>query len=83
MSSTYKLQVGQGGTITLPEPIQESNAFFEGEMVQLLELNEETLVISRKTSQVNKVADRMAQQWQDAGVLFESLMKALREIREG
>jgi hypothetical protein len=39
-------------------------------------------VLSRKTSEVNALADRLATEWRAGGETLESMLLALREERE-
>jgi hypothetical protein len=50
-------------------------------VLTLIELSDDVFVLSRRRSQVDEVADRLAREWQDSGETLESMLAALREVR--
>ena len=81
MKSTYQIQVGRRGVITFPKELREQNNIAEGEILNLIELSENVFVISRRRSQVDEAANKLAQEWRDSGESLESMLAALREVR--
>jgi AbrB family looped-hinge helix DNA binding protein len=81
MKTTYQVQVGRRGVITLPKEIREQDNISDGEILNLIELSSNVFVISRSRSQVDEVANKLAQEWQDSGESLESMLKVLREVR--
>ena len=47
----------------------------------LIELSDGVFVISQRRSQVDEVAIKLAQEWQDSGESLESMLTTLREVR--
>jgi len=81
MKSTYQVQVGRRGVITFPKELRDQNNIADGEILNLIELSDGVFVISRRHSQVDEVANKLAQEWQDSGESLESLLTTLREVR--
>ena len=81
MSNTYQIQVGRRGVITFPKELRDQNNIADGEVLNLIELSENVFVISRRRSQVDEVANKLAQEWQDSGESLESMLLTLREVR--
>jgi AbrB family looped-hinge helix DNA binding protein len=81
MMPTYKVQVGRRGVITLPKELRDQNNIADGEILNLIELSKDVFIISRRRSQLDEVANKLAQEWQDSGESLESMLTALREAR--
>ncbi len=81
MKSTYQVQVGRRGVITFPKELRDQNNIADGDILNLIELSDGVFVISRRHSQVDEVANKLAQEWQDSGESLESLLTTLREVR--
>ena len=81
MKSTYQVQVGRRGVITFPKELRDQNNIADGDILNLIELSDGVFVISRRHSQVDDVANKLAQEWQDSGESLESLLTTLREVR--
>ncbi|MBC8508316.1 MAG: AbrB/MazE/SpoVT family DNA-binding domain-containing protein [Anaerolineales bacterium] len=81
MNYTYQVQVGRRGVITFPKELRDQKNIADGEILNLIELSNDVFVISRRRSQVDEVANRLAQEWQDSGENLESMLNTLREVR--
>ena len=81
MSNTYQVQVGRRGVITFPKELRDQKEIADGEILTLIELSDDVFVISRRRSQVDEVANKLAQEWQDSGESLESMLLTLREVR--
>ena len=81
MKTTYQVQVGRRGVITFPKELRDQNNITDGEILNLIELSENVFVISRHRSQVDEIANKLAQEWQDSGESLESMLTTLREVR--
>ena len=81
MNTTYQIQVGRRGVITGPKALRDQNNIADGEILNLIELSEDVFVISRRRSQIDEVANKLAQEWQDSGESLESMLTTLREVR--
>ena len=81
MKYTYQVQVGRRGVITFPKELRDQKNIQDGEILNLIELSDDVFVISRRRSQVDEVADILAQEWQNKGETLESMLNTLREVR--
>jgi len=81
MNTTYQVQVGRRGVITFPKELRDQKNIADGEILNLIELSDHVFVISRGRSQVDEVANQLAQEWQDSDESLESMLLALREVR--
>jgi AbrB family looped-hinge helix DNA binding protein len=81
MNTTYQVQVGRRGVITVPKELRDQNNIADGEILNLIELSDDVFVISRRRSQIDEVANKLAQEWQDSGESLESMLTTLREVR--
>jgi bifunctional DNA-binding transcriptional regulator/antitoxin component of YhaV-PrlF toxin-antitoxin module len=81
MDATYQVQVGRRGVITFPKALRDQNNIADGEILNLIDLSGGVFVISRRRSQVDEVANKLAKEWQDSGVTLESMLTTLREVR--
>jgi len=79
--STYQVQIGRRGVITIPKELREQNDIVDGEILTLIPLSEDVFVISRQRSQVDMVANQLASEWQDSGESLESMLSTLRQVR--
>jgi bifunctional DNA-binding transcriptional regulator/antitoxin component of YhaV-PrlF toxin-antitoxin module len=81
MNPTYRIQVGRRGVITFPKELRDQKNILDGEILNLIELSDNVFVISRQRSQVDEIANRLANEWQDSGESLESMLSTLREVR--
>jgi bifunctional DNA-binding transcriptional regulator/antitoxin component of YhaV-PrlF toxin-antitoxin module len=81
MKTIYRIQVGRRGVITFPKELRDQNHIADGEILNLIELSNNVFVISRRRSQIDEVANKLAQEWQDSGESLESMLTTLREVR--
>lgn len=81
MSSIFEVKVVRRGVITLPKELRNNNNIVEGDTLSLIELGDGVVVMSRKRSVVDAIADKLAAEWQEAGESLESMLATLREVR--
>ena len=81
MENSYQVQVGRRGVITFPKEIRDQENIADGEILNLIKLSGDVYVISRRSSQVARAADQLAEEWKDSGESLESMLSTLREIR--
>jgi len=81
MNPTYRVQVGRRGVITFPKELRDQKNILDGEILNLIELSDNVFVISRQRSQIDEIANRLANELQDSGESLESMLSTLREVR--
>ena len=79
--SSMTIHVAQRGLITIPKSLRQAYGIQPGDALTLLDLGG-VFVLSRKPSQVDELADRIAADLQGKGESLESMLQALREERE-
>ena len=82
MDKTFYVQISQRGVITLPKPLRQAYGLKSGDVVTLVDLGN-ALVISPRRSQVDQLAEEISQALSERGETLETMVKALREQREG
>jgi bifunctional DNA-binding transcriptional regulator/antitoxin component of YhaV-PrlF toxin-antitoxin module len=78
--TTFTVQVAQRGLLTLPKALRDEHRIQPGDELTLLDLGG-VFVLSRRPSQVDILADKMAHEFDARGETLESMLQALREIR--
>lgn len=81
MSEPITLQLAQRGVLTLPKTIREAYDLKPGDTLILLDLGG-VFVLSPRVSQISRVADKLAAEWQADGETLESMLQTLHEVRE-
>jgi len=80
MSETT-VQMTDRGVITLPKKLRDTYRLRGGANLTLLDLGG-IFVLSPRSSQIDVLADQVAEQWAADGQTLESMLQALREERE-
>jgi len=80
MSETT-VQMTDRGVITLPKKLRDTYRLRGGANLTLLDLGG-IFVLSPRSSQIDVLADQVAEQWAADGKTLESMLQALREERE-
>ncbi len=78
--SVYPVQVAKRGVITLPAAVRRQNQIQEGQIMTLVDLDGVLILIPREL-QTDRLANRLAQAWQEQGLDLETMLKTLREVR--
>lgn len=82
MSDTMTIQMAQRGLLTLPKALRESYNLKPGDSFTLLDLGG-VFVLSPRRSEIDALADRVVQELTEQGETLETMLRALREEREG
>jgi len=77
---SFTLQVAQRGLITLPQAVRKAYDIRPGQAMTLVDLDG-VFVLSPRPSQVDPLADELAQELAARGQSLESMLQALREVR--
>lgn len=79
--SVYRVQIAKRGVVTLPAEVRKGSALQEGQMMTLIDLGG-VFVLAPKEIEADRLANRLAEKWQQQGESLETLLKTLREVRE-
>ena len=77
---SFKVRIAQRGLITLPQKVRQAYNIRPGQEMNLMDLDG-VLVLSARPSQVDAIADRIAEELGQRGESLESMLAALREAR--
>jgi len=77
---SFTVQIAQRGLVTLPKEVRQAYNLQPGQKLTLLDLDG-VFVLSRQPSQVDALADRIADELRGRGETLESMLQALREVR--
>lgn len=76
------VKIRRKGTITIPAKLRKEYKFEEGQTLTVIDLGEGTILLTPKVSQVDKLANQIAEKFKDEGITFEDLLQALNELRK-
>jgi bifunctional DNA-binding transcriptional regulator/antitoxin component of YhaV-PrlF toxin-antitoxin module len=78
--ASMTLQMAQRGVITVPKELRELYGLRPGDSFTLIDLGG-VFVLSRRRSEIDAIADKVAAQWGENGESLETMLKALRDER--
>ena len=76
------VKIRRKGTITIPAKLRKEYKLEEGQTLTVIDLGEGTILLTPKVSQVDKLANQIAEKFKDEGITLEDLLQALHEIRK-
>lgn len=76
------VKIRRKGTITIPAKLRKEYKFEEGQTLTVIDLGEGTILLTPKVSQVDKLANQIAEKFKDEGITLEDLLQALNELRK-
>ena len=76
-----QLQMAQRGVITIPKSLRESYGLQPGDVFTLIDLGG-VFVLSPRRSEIDTLAEKIADQWAQDGETLETMLQALREERD-
>lgn len=81
MSNTMTVRVAQRGVMTIPKRLRETYDIKPGDYLDLTDLGG-AFMVSPGRSEVDIIADSISETLIEKGETLESMLKALREVRE-
>ena len=81
MQPSTTLQLAQRGLITLPKPLRDEYGLNPGDSLTLIDIGG-VFVLSPYASQIDQITARISEQLSERGETLESMLAALREVRE-
>lgn len=76
------VKIRRKGTITIPAKLRKEYKLEEGQTLTVIDLGKGTLLLTPKVSQVDKLANQIAEKFKDEGITLEDLLQALNELRK-
>jgi AbrB family looped-hinge helix DNA binding protein len=76
------LRIRRKGIITLPASLRKKYKLEEGQTLTIIDLGEGTILLAPKVSQVDKLANQIAEKLKDENITFEDLLQELNKIRK-
>lgn len=76
----YRIHVAKRGVITLPAEVRRENQIQEGQAMTLIDLDG-VLILAPQELQTDRLANRLAEMWQEQGLDLETMLRTLREVR--
>ena len=76
------VKIRRKGTITIPAKLRKEYKLEEGQTFSVIDLGEGTILLTPKVSQVDKLANQIAEKFKDEGITLEDLLQALNELRK-
>jgi AbrB family looped-hinge helix DNA binding protein len=73
--------MAQRGVITIPKSLRESYGLQPGDAFTLIDLGG-VFVLSPRRSEIDALADKIADQWTKDGETLETMLQALRKERD-
>jgi bifunctional DNA-binding transcriptional regulator/antitoxin component of YhaV-PrlF toxin-antitoxin module len=79
--ASVSLQMAQRGVITIPKSLRESYGMEPGDTFTLIDLGG-VFVLSPRRSEIDRIADKIAEEWVEEGETLETMLQALRDERD-
>jgi AbrB family looped-hinge helix DNA binding protein len=79
--SEITVKLTDRGVITIPKELRDAYRLRGGDSLTLIDLDG-VFVLSPRSSQVDALADKVAEQWTTDGLTLETMLQALREERD-
>jgi AbrB family looped-hinge helix DNA binding protein len=76
------VKIRRKGTITIPAKLRKEYKLEEGRILTIIDLGKGTILLTPKVSQVDKLANQIAEKFKDEGITFDGLLQALNELRK-
>ena len=76
------VKIRRKGTITIPAKLRKDYKLEEGQTLTIIDLGKGTILLTPKVSQVDKLANQIAEKFKDEGITLEDLLQALNELRK-
>ncbi len=80
MKTVFEVRVRRDGQITLPKELRDRMG--TESMLTLQDLGNGALLLTRSHSSVSEIADKLAREWQAAGMSLEDMLAELRQMRK-
>jgi AbrB family looped-hinge helix DNA binding protein len=79
--TSINLRMAERGVITIPKSPRDAYGLKSGDTLTLIDLGG-VFVLSPRRSEIDTMADKVADQWTEDGETLASMLQALREERD-
>lgn len=76
------VKIRRKGNITIPAKLRKEYKLEEVQTLTVIDLGEGTILLTPKVSQVDKLANQIAEKFKDEGITLEDLLQTLNELRK-
>ena len=76
------VKIRRKGTITIPAKLRKEYKLEEGQKLTIIDLGNGAILLTPIVSQVDKLANQIAEKFKDEGITLEDLLQALNELRK-
>jgi bifunctional DNA-binding transcriptional regulator/antitoxin component of YhaV-PrlF toxin-antitoxin module len=82
MANSTIIQIRSKGTVTLPIELRRKYGLDEGNILNMIDLGDGSLLLTPTMTQVDRLGDRVAKAMADEDVSLEEILAVLDEERE-
>lgn len=75
------IKVRRGGRIALPKALRDSNNIQDGDLILLADAGDGIIIMQHKKSQVDQIAEQLADEFRKEGITFEDVLQEIKRIR--
>jgi len=76
------VKIRRKGTITIPAKLRKKYKLEEGQKLTIIDLGNGAILLTPIVSQVDKLANQIAEKFKDEGITLEDLLRELNELRK-
>ena len=69
------------GRMTLPKELRDANDIRDGDTILLVDAGDGVIIMKHQTSQVDRIANKIAADFRNNGITFEDVLAEIRRIR--
>ena len=67
--------------MTLPKELRDSNDIRDGDTILLVDAGDGIIIMKHQTSQVDRIADKIAAKFRNNGITLEDALEEIKRIR--
>lgn len=69
------------GRMTLPKELRDTHDIRDGDTILLVDGGDGVIIMKHQTSQVDRIADKIAAELRNSGITLEDALKEIKQIR--
>lgn len=77
-----QVQVKRRGRITLPKELRDAHNIEDGDLILFAEAGDGVMIMQHKKSNVDRIADGIAQKLRKEGITLKDIRKEIKKIRK-